>query len=287
MPFGLRSRYNARVTDPVDAALDVLDRAESEFEHGRFDVALDLSVATLAALDRVAEPVDDLRIACLRIAAEANLALGDFGQAREQIECMRACDGGGDEAEFVSGRLALESWDIEGAAAAFDRCSLHGDAAAEVAWHRAIVAELRSDFDAADSWYRKAFELDPDFSLPVRIEFDTAMSLLEELIAAFPEDVRNTFENMQIDLLEVPDLEADRKSDLSPLILGYYDGLPLTERESGIAYGPDRIRIFKRNIERSVDSVEELREELRITLLHEVGHHLGWDEDELHERGIG
>ena len=48
----------------------------------------------------------------------------------------------------------------------------------------------------------------------------------------------------------------------------------------------DRIRIFKHNLERFTADHDSLVEELRITLLHEIGHHLGWDEDDLAARGL-
>jgi predicted Zn-dependent protease with MMP-like domain len=44
--------------------------------------------------------------------------------------------------------------------------------------------------------------------------------------------------------------------------------------------------LFQKNLERAAASREELEEEIRITVLHEIGHHLGWDEEELEARGL-
>jgi predicted Zn-dependent protease with MMP-like domain len=44
--------------------------------------------------------------------------------------------------------------------------------------------------------------------------------------------------------------------------------------------------LFHRNLERAATTREELEEEIRITVLHEIGHHLGWDEKDLEERGL-
>ena len=70
-------------------------------------------------------------------------------------------------------------------------------------------------------------------------------------------------------------------------MLGLYRGVNLLEK-SQFSTGAelDRIEIFQRNVERVVDDRDELREELKVTLLHEIGHHLGWDEDDLEKRGL-
>ena len=49
----------------------------------------------------------------------------------------------------------------------------------------------------------------------------------------------------------------------------------------------DRIWVFQRNLERTCRTEEEVLEQVRVTLLHEIGHHIGWDEDEVEERGLG
>ena len=102
----------------------------------------------------------------------------------------------------------------------------------------------------------------------------------------YRDDVQATFENLEIELLEVPEPAIDGEPGTDPLLRGVYHGTPITERESAPALGPDRVRIFKRNVERLVLDRDELVEQLRITLLHEVGHHLGWDEDDLEARGL-
>ncbi len=71
-----------------------------------------------------------------------------------------------------------------------------------------------------------------------------------------------------------------------PDLLGLYEGIPLTERE---AYGglelPDRITIYRRAICRMCHSLDEVIDEVQITVLHEIAHHLGIDDERLHELG--
>ena len=71
-----------------------------------------------------------------------------------------------------------------------------------------------------------------------------------------------------------------------PHLLGYYDGTPLTERDSMYAGSmPDRILIFRNPTLRMCESDEEVVDEVRITVVHEIAHHFGIDDDRLHELG--
>lgn len=69
-------------------------------------------------------------------------------------------------------------------------------------------------------------------------------------------------------------------------LLGLYQGVPLTER--GDWYGgvlPDRISIYRHEILRICETPEQVVDEVRITVVHEIAHHFGIDDDRLHELG--
>ena len=69
-------------------------------------------------------------------------------------------------------------------------------------------------------------------------------------------------------------------------LLGLYDGVALTERDSSTLLGlPDRIFVFRGPLLDMCESEEELVEEVRITVVHEVAHHFGIDDDRLHDLG--
>ena len=73
-----------------------------------------------------------------------------------------------------------------------------------------------------------------------------------------------------------------------PDLLGYYEGTPLTERDSMYAgVLPDRIMIFRGPILRMCETAAEVVEEVRITVVHEIAHHFGIDDDRLHDLGYG
>ena len=70
-------------------------------------------------------------------------------------------------------------------------------------------------------------------------------------------------------------------------LLGRYDGIPLTERDAGYEgmVVPDRITIFRQPILAACRDEAEVVEQVRITMVHEVAHHFGIDDDRLHELG--
>ena len=72
-----------------------------------------------------------------------------------------------------------------------------------------------------------------------------------------------------------------------PDLLGLYHGVPLTERGDVAGMPPDTISIYRIPLEESFPDPEELRDEIRITVLHELAHYFGIDEDRLEELGYG
>ena len=83
-------------------------------------------------------------------------------------------------------------------------------------------------------------------------------------------------------------LVEDDSPSHEPDLLGLYDGTPLTERGSDYVMAlPDRITIFRNPILQMCESEAEVVEEVGITVVHEIAHHFGIDDDLLHELGYG
>lgn len=73
-----------------------------------------------------------------------------------------------------------------------------------------------------------------------------------------------------------------------PDLLGLYEGIALTERDSSYAGAlPDAITIFRDSVLEICDSEEDVVEEVATTVIHEIAHHFGIDDDRLHELGWG
>jgi predicted Zn-dependent protease with MMP-like domain len=80
---------------------------------------------------------------------------------------------------------------------------------------------------------------------------------------------------------------VERENDEDPDVFGLYLGVPLTERDSGYAGAlPDKIAIYQVPLEEEFgDNPAVLEDEIRITVIHEIAHHFGIDEDRLAELG--
>ncbi|MDQ4149851.1 MAG: metallopeptidase family protein [Actinomycetota bacterium] len=108
-------------------------------------------------------------------------------------------------------------------------------------------------------------------------EFDR---LVDDALEQLPPELAERVSNVQI---TVDDSDGEAGGEQ---LLGLYEGIPLTVRDlsySGVL--PDRITLYKRNIERAASTKAELAEVIRRTVLHEIAHHFGIDDDRLEELG--
>ena len=104
--------------------------------------------------------------------------------------------------------------------------------------------------------------------------------LVEQTLAALPEIFRQRLTNVAVIVEDYPPQEADDKS----LLLGLFHGVLRTEKSVFFTTPPDQIFLYQRNIEAVCSTDEQVRREIRCTLLHELGHYFGLNENEL--RGV-
>jgi predicted Zn-dependent protease with MMP-like domain len=111
--------------------------------------------------------------------------------------------------------------------------------------------------------------------------------LLENAIKDLPEEFREKLTNVAIIVEDYPSQELVEQLQLEPedTLFGLYEGVPMTERGFGEPLLPDRILIFQKAIEDECDSVDEIKEELKITLVHEIAHFFGLSDEYLEELG--
>lgn len=113
------------------------------------------------------------------------------------------------------------------------------------------------------------------------------MQIVGEVVAALPEPFRERFENVAVVVEEWPDEDAAASRDAGPDadetdLLGLYQGVPYGERQTGYHLVlPDRITIYRGPILAASRTEAEAREEIRLTVLHEIGHYFGLGDDEL------
>ncbi len=110
------------------------------------------------------------------------------------------------------------------------------------------------------------------------------IDLVEEALSDIPAQLVQYLRDVTVDMESAPDPRTCRDADVDDArgLLGLYRGTPLTSRSvEQDRHLPDRITIYKRNIERMCSTRAEIIREIRRTVFHEVGHHFGLDEDDL------
>ena len=116
--------------------------------------------------------------------------------------------------------------------------------------------------------------------MPIDVSPERFDRLVDDALDQIPESLATVVDNLVVLVEDEP--PPEEPGDL----LGLYDGVALTERDSRYAGAlPDRIFVFRRPLLDYCDSEEQLVEEVRITVLHEVAHHFGIDDARLHELG--
>lgn len=118
----------------------------------------------------------------------------------------------------------------------------------------------------------------------------------EELVGRaldlLPPEFHAHMENVSVVIEEDPDPALLEEMGFDPedpedTIFGLYEGVPLTERRHDEMLLPDRITIFRGPLLDWAESEDEVVDEVRVTVLHEIGHFFGLDEERLEELGYG
>ena len=175
---------------------------------------------------------------------------------------------------------------------------------------RVLVAAVERSPEDADLWFELGYAAERAGVWPLRdrafrevwkLEHDQAprqrlflpdepfIEAVEKTLEKLPKGVRSAIGNVAIFVEDYPDEWVVEEAIADPRILGLFDG-PTRDAEGASfapSTGPSRIYIYRWNIERYCRSADEVAEQVEITVLHEIGHYLGLDEDALHARGLG
>jgi predicted Zn-dependent protease with MMP-like domain/Flp pilus assembly protein TadD len=292
----------AREEDDSTKALELLRqaaRADPEWATPELWIAelLATQPETMEEAQRHAERALDLSeeedeyLSALALKAGLEAELGELEEAKRTLADLPPPDVAvGDTA------LALEIADLHlavgDAQVAVDRLRTLTAASPEVAdaWYSlgCAAAELGDDAQMRDAW-KRAWKLD---SAPRegeddgRLTEDTVSTAAEQALAELPDRARALLRDVPIIVAELP-AEADVDTGLDPRALGLFTGTAYPDiPHVGGQPGLTQIVLFRRNIARVAEGDDELREEIRITLLHETGHFFGLDEAELEGAGL-
>jgi predicted Zn-dependent protease with MMP-like domain len=244
------------------------------------------------AADAKAEARDDFLVEVLLTLSDARAADHDPKGALEAAE--RAAKVASDDpmARVAVGAALFDVCRIEDAEKSVAQAIDRDPRCADAFWLRGRILTFKQDDAGADKAFARAIQLDSErFQKPFRLDEDGFAKLMEESLEELPQQVKAYLKNVAVSVEDVPDLERLAHNDppLSPGSLGLYEGTPpsLAPGDDPWSHFPSRITLFRKNIEISSTSEDELKDLVSSTLLHEVGHYLGLDEEDLDERGLG
>lgn len=229
----------------------------------------------------------------LELARVSAMALNDVGRNQEAIE----------QAEWVLARVKNDpEAAFERAVGLFERCAfaeakgaferLLGDEtrAGHAHFHLGLLLEREGKQAEAEKHLAKAQRLAPEqFWPPVLLPMPEFKKELDALVAALDPEVQRDLEGVPITAEELPDVAdlTTGEPPLSPTILGLFRGPPLQEVCTPEDGTPCRsVVLYRKNLGRAVKTREELIHQMRVTLLHEIGHLRGEDDGELAARGL-
>lgn len=293
-PEAAREAFERALREAPDEPGLLLDLVElllefNDEDHSVVDEALDWCRRGLALARREKDP--ELELEFLLLSAGAHGQKGDSPRSLEAIEQALEIAPKDPGALLERAMTLFELCRFEESATALQAVPLSDENRAWVEHYLGLLAERRGEARTADKHFAKATSLDPDhFPAPIKLsekEFDGALSSALERL---PAHAKKHLENTTVAVEPFPDVEdlITQSPPLSPLSLGLFRGTPIGERSlsSAADHFPTAIVLYQKNLERVARTREELIEQIEITVLHEVGHLLGLDEDGLWERGL-
>jgi predicted Zn-dependent protease with MMP-like domain len=223
--------------------------------------------------------------------ARALLALGQPREALRRVDAALARSNHG-ELQLERGVLLYETCRFPEAREQLLQIAGNGPGFARANHVLGLIAErLGESAEAAARLSLARREAPEEFPAAVELsaaDFDVAV---ENALASLPEPIRRYLANVAIAVEDLPADEDLLASDppLSPSVLGMFRGAPLAEKASMDPWShfPSSIVLYQRNLQRFAQDPADLVEQIGITLVHEVGHFLGFDEQELWDRGLG
>jgi predicted Zn-dependent protease with MMP-like domain len=225
------------------------------------------------------------------LCSEVFLVLGELKKARKQAEEGLKVLGEDPALWAALASAHYENLDFADALQAIGHAIQNAPQWARAENIRAWILTALGRHDEADEAFSKAHALDPvAYFRPVRMDEDAFAEVVEAGLAALPPRLADALVNISVAVEDIPSKARLTLSDppLSAGILGLFEGTPpmYASTEDPFAHFPRHITLFRKNLEASCASPDELLEQIRITLLHELGHYFGYDEDDLEARGL-
>ncbi len=223
--------------------------------------------------------------------ALARLELGELSRARTVLEQAEEFEDLGEQPDYLwaKAQLLIGEWRFGEARELLERL-LKIERSPAALERLSLAHELEGDFETAERLLDEAAALDPEYAHAPRVSQAEFEREVDAAVHDLPREFQQALEACEVLIDPVPSgwmMDPGDPASTPPDLLGLCLGAPNTEASADEnAELPPRIFLFQRNIERGAKDQAELREEIRVTLYHEIGHLLGFDEDGVAGMGL-
>jgi predicted Zn-dependent protease with MMP-like domain len=275
-------RGNGEGAVPDARYLELLDEAQAALEAGESVEALELAQQAMARDPMLADGH--------LVAGLALLELGHHRQAYAafaEASSLRPAD---PEIATYEAATRFVLGDEQGAEVTLRRALAAEPELADACYWLSLVVERRGDYVEADQLLLRAAAIDPArYHPPFRIDRGELEEALRDILESLPERVRAAVRELPVVIEDLPprELLEGHEDHLAPDLLGLFTGPSLAEASVfDSPLEPNAVYLFQRNLERVATCKEQLLDEARVTLVHEIGHYLGLEESDLDERDL-
>ena len=153
----------------------------------------------------------------------------------------------------------------------------------------ACLSERRGEDEKARRLFQTANRLDPEnFLMPIDLTEEAAVEHYRHCLEELPTAIQVHVRDLPIFVSPIPSDELLHAAgdSIDPLVMGLFQGQPLGAEPGAYVTEQPSVLLFHKNIGKVAADYETLEDELRKTLFHEIGHFLGFDEDQLEEMGL-
>jgi predicted Zn-dependent protease with MMP-like domain/predicted Zn-dependent protease len=232
---------------------------------------------------------EDEYLDALLLKAEALIALGDGDdEAREALAELPPVQFPDPGFHVRAARCFFDLGLLDDAEKHFQRAiDDEGEGDAD-AWHGlGMVREERNDEDGKIEAWKKVRALDLAAPAPPwGVSTDEFEKIAEQALADLPARIKTLLANVPVLASDYPSEDA-LADGADPRMLGYFSGVPYPEKSNVGGGGHlDCVYLFQKNIERVCQSVDQVHDEIRITVLHETGHFFGMTEEDMERIGL-
>lgn len=265
--------------DPVVAGIEAL------LDEGEFEQALQ---AIEAARQQGLANSLDLDF----LSGDACLAIGQVREAEAWFRKVLAVDPDCPSSRCWLAMALFLQWRFDEAERAVAAARALPDAIVDAQVVQGLLLEHAGKFAEADACFAAAAALGPEkYRVPTRLSRQQFDREVRKAARKLPRQFRQALDRVPVVVQDLPHLELASDTDiveLPPDILGLFEGVPLPETEAMevVATRPNCIYLFQRNLERAALDADDLIAQIEITLYHELGHYLGFEEEDMDDLGL-